>query len=116
MATKTASEMRAIHDRASWDGVPGYSVGGQGASVIHRHNFETMARWAKGGFKVQIRYENSDRPIAYCDGTSEDEEELRAIAEEEDAELPPIQRRILKTGREIWTIAAIGPVDDVEDD
>ena len=84
--------------------------------MIHRHNFETMARWAKGGFKVQIRYEGSDRPIAYCDGTSEDEEELRAIAEEEDTELPPIHRRILKTGREIWTIPVERPDDDLDED
>lgn len=72
--------------------------------MIHRHDNQSMALWDHGDLKVKIVVPTSDRPIAYCDGTKEDEAELAAIAEAEGTELPTIQRRVLKTGREIWTI------------
>lgn len=72
--------------------------------MIHRHDNESSTRWDRGDFKVKILVPTSDRPVGYCDGTAEDENELRSIAEAEGTELPEIQRKILKTGREVWTI------------
>ncbi len=72
--------------------------------MIHPDNNKNLARWDRGELKVKVLVPTSDRPVAYCDGTEEDEAEFRAIAESEGAELPKIQRKVLKTGREIWTI------------
>ncbi len=72
--------------------------------MIHRHDNKSLALWDHGDLKVKIVVPTSDRPVAYCDGTDEDEAELRAIAEAEGTELPTIRRKVLKTGREIWTI------------
>ncbi len=83
--------------------------------MVHRYSNKSLALWERGEVKVKIISPTSERPIAYCDGTDEDIEELRAIAEEEGAELPPIQRKILKTGREIWTMGEV-PTDVVEED
>ena len=44
--------------------------------------------------------------MGYCDGTDEDEEELRSIAESEDVDDLPITKKILKTGREVWTVGS----------
>ena len=43
------------------------------------------------------------------------ERELQAIAEAEGTELPTIQRKVLKTGREIWTIGE-PPTDQAEEE
>ena len=83
--------------------------------MIHRHNNESSTLWDHGDLKVKIMVPTSDRPVAYCDGTEEDERELRAIAEAEGTELPVIQRKVLKTGREIWTIGE-APAQDEEED
>jgi hypothetical protein len=47
---------------------------------------------------------NSTRPMGFCDGTAADLAELHAIAEAEGAEEVAIQKRVLKSGREIWTL------------
>ena len=83
--------------------------------MIHRYDSKSLTLWDRGELKVKIVVPTSDRPIAYCDGTEEDEIELRAIAEAEGTELPTIQRKILKTGREIWTIGE-PPTDMVEEE
>lgn len=72
--------------------------------MIYPYDNASTARWDRGELRVQILVPTSDRPVAYCDGTEADEAELRAIAEAEGTELPVIHRKILKTGREIWTI------------
>lgn len=72
--------------------------------MIHPYNSKSLAMWDRGELKVQILVPTSDRPVAYCDGTEADEAELREIAEAEGTELPTIKRKVLKTGREIWTI------------
>lgn len=72
--------------------------------MIHPYSRKSLALWDHGDLKVKIVVPTSDRPVAYCDGTEEDEAELRAIAEAEGTELPTIHRKVLKTGREIWTI------------
>ena len=72
--------------------------------MIRRYDDKSLALWDRGDLKVKIIVPTSDRPIAFCDGTDEDERELHAIAEAEGTELPTIHRKVLKTGREIWTI------------
>ncbi|MEO0602240.1 MAG: hypothetical protein AAF211_12435 [Myxococcota bacterium] len=84
--------------------------------MIVRYDLHALQRWNKGELKVEVRVPGSDRPVAYCDGTDEDIRELEKIAEAEGTELPTIHRRVLKTGREIWTIgSAPESVDDPED-
>ncbi len=75
--------------------------------MIHRYDLRAQRRWDRGELQVEVRVPGHDRPIAYCDGTDEDIEELRAIAEEEGTELAEIHRSILKTGREIWTVRTV---------
>jgi len=85
--------------------------------LIHRYSMAALQRWNRGEYKVTILVPGSDRPVAYCDGTDEDIAELSATAEEEGTALPTIHRRILKTGREIWTIGEPqAPEVEEEDD
>lgn len=72
--------------------------------MIHRYSNETQTRWDHGDFKVQLNLSNSTRPMGYCDGSDADLAELKAIAEAEGADEMRIEKRILKTGREIWTL------------
>ena len=74
---------------------------------IHPHNNATRTRWDKGGFKIMLRTPEASDPFGYCDGDDEDEQALYSQAEEEGAEVS-IERKHLKTGREIWTIRTIG--------
>ncbi len=58
----------------------------------------------------------SSRPIGYCDGTAADEEEILQLAEAEGAEVR-IEKKRLKTGREIWTVhttSELPPEDDFD--
>ncbi len=72
--------------------------------MIHRYDNAAQTRWNRGEFKVQINIPSSERPIGFCDGTDEDIAELHAIAEAEGADSVEIRRKLLKTGREIWTL------------
>jgi hypothetical protein len=72
--------------------------------MIHRYDNRTQTRWNHGEFKVQLMLPNSDRPMGFCDGSEEDMAELRALSEAEGAEGFSVHRRVLKTGREIWTL------------
>ena len=83
--------------------------------MIHRYDNKSLAQWENGELKVKILVPTSERPVAYCDGTDEDEAELRTIAEDEGTELPAIRRRVLKTGREIWTIGE-APAEETADE
>ena len=83
--------------------------------MIHRYTLHMERLWNRGDLQVQVRVPSSDRPVAYCDGTDEDIAALQAIAEEEGTELPTIHRKVLKTGREIWTIGEARPPEDDED-
>lgn len=80
--------------------------------MIHRYENATQTRWDHGEFKVRIDVPTSSRPIGFCDGTDEDLAELMAIAEAEGADDVEIHRKLLKTGREIWTIGGGGAEDD----
>jgi len=75
--------------------------------MIVRYDLEALQRWNRGELQVEVRVPGSDRPVAYCDGTEDDVRELERIAQSEGTELPEIHRRVLKTGREIWTIGEL---------
>lgn len=72
--------------------------------MIHRYSLDTLNRWQRGEFKVQLDAPGREKPIGYCDGTAEDEAEIRAMAEDEGVDDLPIRKKFLKTGREIWTV------------
>jgi len=72
--------------------------------MIHAYNNETQTRWDRGEFKVQLLQPNNTRPIGFCDGTAADTAELQSIAEAEGAEEFVVRKKVLKTGREIWTL------------
>jgi hypothetical protein len=72
--------------------------------MIHPHDNQTQTRWDRGDFKVQLVQPNNPRPIGFCDGTEADEAELRAMAEDEGAEEFLLEKKRLKSGREIWTL------------
>ena len=42
--------------------------------------------------------------MSFCDGTDADLAELRTIAETEGAEGMRIEKKVLKSGRELWTL------------
>ena len=71
--------------------------------MIHYHNNATQT-WDRGEFKVQLNLPNQPQPISFCDGSPEDLAELSAIAEAEGAENTAIHKKVLKSGREIWTL------------
>lgn len=75
--------------------------------MIHFYNNETQTRWDRGEFKVQLLLPNNSRPMGFCDGTPEDLAELQSMAEAEGAYEVQIQKKLLKTGREIWTLGSL---------
>ena len=83
--------------------------------MIHPYNNVTLNQWVRGELQVQVLVPTSDRPIAYCDGTEADIIALRQIAESEGTELPTIHRKVLKTGRQIWTIGEAPPPSAFDD-
>jgi len=83
--------------------------------LIHKYSNQTLQQWTRGQLQVQLNVPGRNLPMGYCDGTDADEAELRAIAEEEEVENLPIHKRVLKTGRQIWTVGA-PPEPFVEDD
>lgn len=72
--------------------------------AIHSHSNETETKWSKGGFQVMIMSPTSDKPIGYSEGTPEDEADLISQAEQEGLADVVIQKKSMKSGREIWTI------------
>ncbi|MCH2187568.1 hypothetical protein MK280_17070 [Myxococcota bacterium] len=72
--------------------------------MIYPHNNETQTRWDHGDYKVQLDLPNNPKPMGYCDGTDADLAELASIAESEGADEMRIEKKVLKTGREIWTL------------
>jgi len=72
--------------------------------MIYPHNNANQTRWNRGEFKVQLNLPNNTRPMGFCDGSAEDVAELQALAESEGADEMRIDKKILKTGREIWTL------------
>ena len=76
--------------------------------MIHKYSNETQTRWNRGEFKVQLMVPTSNLPIGFCDGSDEDIAELEGIAEAEGADGFTIQRKTLKSEREIWTLSGQG--------
>ena len=76
--------------------------------MIHPYDNSTQTRWDRGEFKVQLNQPNNSRPIGFCDGSPEDVTELLSIAEAEGVDDVKIHKKILKTGREIWTLGGQG--------
>ena len=72
--------------------------------MIYPHTNETQTRWDRGDFQVRLDVATQSNPIGFCDGTDEDIAELRSRAETEGADGFRIERKTLKTGREIWTV------------
>ena len=72
--------------------------------MIYPYTNETQTRWDRGELQVQLLVPTNTRPIGFCDGTDADEAEIRARSEAEGAEDLRIERKQLKTGREIWTM------------
>jgi len=72
--------------------------------MIHAYSNETQTRWDRGEFKVQLLQPNNPRPIGFCDGTPADTAELLSMAEAEGADGFHVHKKVLKTGREIWTL------------
>jgi hypothetical protein len=72
--------------------------------MIHPYDNASQTRWNRGELKVQLMHADNPRPMGFCDGSDEDVAELRAISEAEGADDMSIHRRVLKTGREIWTL------------
>ena len=72
--------------------------------MIHAYSNETQTRWDRGELQVQLLRPNNPRPIGFCDGTDSDVAELQAIADSEGAEEILVSKKVLKSGREIWTL------------
>ena len=76
--------------------------------MIHPYSNATHTRWDRGDFKVQLCQPNNPRPMGFCDGSEADYAELMAIAEAEGAADVKIHKKLLKSGREIWTLGGPG--------
>lgn len=72
--------------------------------MIYPYSNETQTRWDRGDFQVQLNLPDNTRPMGFCDGTDADVVELRELAEAEGADEVRIEKRVLKTGREMWTL------------
>jgi len=72
--------------------------------MIYPHDNATQTRWDRGEFKVQLNLPGNPRPMGFCDGSPEDVSELLSMAEAEGAYDVQIHKKVLKTGREIWTL------------
>ena len=82
--------------------------------MIYPHSNETQTSWDRGAYKVQLEVPNNARPIGFCDGSDQDVSELQARAEAEGADGFQIERKTLKSGREIWTLRSAGGQDSEE--
>ena len=72
--------------------------------MIHPYSNATQTRWDHGDFKVQLNHFGNTRPMGFCEGSAADVTELRELAESEGADEMRIEKKALKSGREIWTL------------
>lgn len=82
--------------------------------TIVSHSNDSQTRWDRGDFKVMIASPTSSRPLGFCDGTEEDEHELIEQAMEEGTEVV-IEKKPMKSGREVWTVRSTVPTEDFEE-
>ncbi len=73
---------------------------------IESYNNETQTRWDSGDFQVMLMSTTATAPIGFCEGTAADESEILSTAEMEGVEVA-IDKKSLKTGRQIWTVRAV---------
>lgn len=74
--------------------------------AIDPHSNETQTKWDHGDYQVMVKSTQSDRPIGFCDGEPADEQQIIEQAMREGAEVE-IDKKVLKTGREIWTVRTV---------
>ena len=74
------------------------------SGMIHSYSNATQTRWDHGDFKIQLNQFGNTRPIGFCDGSEADVTELRELAESEGADEVRIEKKTLKSGREIWIL------------
>lgn len=84
--------------------------------MIYPYSHALLNRWNRSEVQVQIDVPGRQLPMGYCDGTDDDEAELRAIGEEEGLDELPIHKRVLKTGRQIWTVGAAREEEALDDE
>jgi hemolysin-activating ACP:hemolysin acyltransferase len=77
--------------------------------AIEPKSNETQTKWEHGEFQVMIQSPATNQPIGFCDGVRADEEEILEQAMQEGAEVV-IDKKKLKTGREIWTVRTIAEI------
>jgi hypothetical protein len=75
-------------------------------AMVYPYSNATQTRWDRGELRVQLNVPDSTRPTGYCDGSDADMSELSTLAETEGAEGMRIEKKVLKSGREIWTLYA----------
>ncbi len=73
---------------------------------IEPYSNETQTQWDAGKFQVMVMSPNLAAPIGFCEGTSMDEAEILETAQMEGVEVV-IEKKTLKTQREIWTIQTV---------
>ncbi len=74
--------------------------------AITPHSNQSETRWGHGEFQVMIKSPRSKNPIGYCDGSQADERAIREKALMEGTRVR-IDKKTLKTGRQIWTVHAV---------
>ncbi len=84
--------------------------------MIRKYSEETLSLWNREKIRVQLLLPGQDRPMGYCDGSDEDEEEIRSMAREEGVDPLNIHKKYLKTGREIWTLGDMPERDPLLDE
>ena len=72
--------------------------------MIYPYSNDTQTRWDRGEFKVQLNQPGNSRPVGFCDGSEADASELQELAESEGADETRIEKKVLKSGREVWTL------------
>ena len=80
--------------------------------MIHPYSHDTLRQWNRGEFQVQLDVPGRRLPMGYCDGSEADEIELRQQAEEEGVEELVIHKKLLKTGRQVWTLGSEAEADE----
>lgn len=74
--------------------------------TIHPFTNETQTKWDHEEFQVMIESPSQSRPIGFCDGEPADEKQIHEQAAREGTEVE-IEKKVLKTGREIWTVRPV---------
>lgn len=71
--------------------------------TIIPHSNESQTKWDHGEFQVMVKSPTVSQPIGFCDGGKVAEDAIHQMAMREGAEVK-IDKKVLKTGREIWTV------------